>query len=429
MKPDRRKGSVGIRDRIRVARCPLNPLIRPEDVKPSRPDWEVVGVFNAGAIRHGDAIILLLRVAERPRRTDPDKLPVPVLRAGAETSGGFFGGAIGPRGSAGSNGGSRWRELRESDGAQGAAGRQRLDGMQETDGSHGTGCSPDAPADRVETVVLDLGDPELDFSDSRVVRDRAGRTVYLTSLSHLRTARSRDGVRFTVDETPALFPEGPLESWGVEDPRITAIDGRYCITYSAVSERGVAVGLAVTENFRTYRRLGIILPPTNKDVVIFPERIGGDYWMLHRPSPDGIGLPEIWAARSPDLIHWGDHRYVMGVRDGTWESGRIGAGCVPIRTEAGWLVLYHGADRRDVYGMGAVLLDLHRPDRVIARLDEPFMTPTEAYETDGFFGRVVFACGAIVDGGKVMMYYGAADQVTARADIDLPSLLEAMQQR
>jgi predicted GH43/DUF377 family glycosyl hydrolase len=366
---------VKIRERIRAARSPHNPLIRLEDVKPSRPDWEVIGVFNAGAAKCGDTFVLLLRVAERPRRTDPGRLAVPVLRAAGE------------------------------------------------------GGSPAPLADPVETVLLDLNDPELDFRDARVVRDRSGRTVYLTSLSHLRTARSRDGIHFTIDETPSMFPEGPLETWGIEDPRITEIDGRYFLTYSAVSDKGVAVGLAVTDDFRRFRREGVILAPTNKDVVIFPERIGGGYWMLHRPVPERIGLPEIWAARSPDLKHWGDHRYVMGVREGTWESGRIGAGCVPIRTEAGWLVLYHGADRRDIYGMGAALLDLEHPDRVIARLDEPFMTPEEPYETDGFFHNVVFACGAVVDGEKIVMYYGAADQVMARADIDLPQLLQALQRQ
>ena len=353
---------------IGVRRSPLNPLITPADVKPSFPDWEVLGAFNAGVAECEGEIVLLLRVAERPRQTDPGKVTVPVLRA---DTGGFG-------------------------------------------------------ASSICIVELDRNDPDLDFSDLRVVKNRRGETIWLTTLSHLRVARSRDGERFTIDERPSVVPAGPLETWGIEDPRITKIDNRFLVTYSAVSEKGVAVGLLSTRDFRSFAREGTILAPTNKDVVLFPEKINGKYMMVHRPVPEGIGKPEMWIAESPDLIHWGNHRFLMGLSGSGWESARIGAGCVPIRTDEGWLLLYHGADSNHRYCMGAALLDLNDPGRVIARAAEPFMSPEADYETNGFFAGVVFACGAIVKDGRVTMYYGVSDESTASATFGLDEVFNLL---
>lgn len=351
---------------IQLHRSPLNPLIMPRDVKPSHSDWEVMGVFNAGVAQYNDEIILLLRVAERPLQVDPDTLIVPLL------------------------------------------------------------ASDDRSEDHrslMRTVKLDRNEPSLDFSDPRVVRDPDGKTIYLTSISHLRIARSKDGERFTVDDHPTIMPEGRMESWGIEDPRVTLLDGTYYIPYSAVSEKGVSVGLLSTIDFVTFRRDGLILAPTNKDVVLFPERVDGLYYMLHRPVPDSIGQPEMWIAQSPDLLHWGNHRFLMGLRD---SDARIGAGCIPIKTDEGWLILYHGADRQHRYYMSAALLDLKRPEQVIARLDEPLMIPEADYEKNGFFQSVVFACGAIVKDGQVIMYYGAADDSMASVSFELAALLDRL---
>ncbi|MGG1880597.1 glycoside hydrolase family 130 protein [Paenibacillus cisolokensis] len=353
-----------------MQRSALNPLIIPEDIVPSFSDWEVLGAFNAGVARYEDEIILLLRVAERPRQTDPAHVIVPLLAADGEDAG------------------------------------ER---------------SP------ITTVKLDKHHPELDFSDPRVIRNRAGKTLYLTSISHLRLARSRDGEHFTVDEHPSVWPEGAAERWGIEDPRITQIDDQYYITYSAVSEKGVAVGLLSTPDFQAFRREGLILAPTNKDVVIFPEKIGGQYYMLHRPVPEGIGEPEMWIASSPDLKCWGNHQFLMGLRDGLWDEQRIGAGCIPIKTAQGWLVLYHGADRSNRYCMGAALLDLEQPQRVIARMREPILVPEAEYERSGFFGGVVFACGAVVKGQEATMYYGVSDDSMASVTFDLASVLDQLQ--
>ncbi|MEK4476322.1 glycoside hydrolase family 130 protein [Paenibacillus sp. FSL R7-0048] len=339
-----------------------NPIITTSDVKPSRPDFKVLGAFNAGVARYGDETILLLRVAEAPVSTEPGKLLIPILN--------------------------------------------------ETDGKV-----------RVEQLALD--DERYDFSDSRFVAEN-GKMMMLTSMSHLRVARSHDGIHFTVEDHPALFPQGSLESWGIEDPRITAIGSKFYITYSAASIRGVGVGLAETEDFKVFTRHGVILAPENKDVMLFPEQIGGKYYSLHRPVPHSFGAPEMWIAESKDLFHWGNHRFLMGLRPGEWDGGRMGGGAVPFRTERGWLALYHGADTKHRYCMGAVLLDLEDPGKVLARSVRPIMQPEDDYELNGFFGGVIFSCGALLLGETVRMYYGAADEVMAVADIPLQDIFDTL---
>ncbi|WNS43562.1 glycoside hydrolase family 130 protein [Paenibacillus sp. MMS20-IR301] len=341
-----------------VIRAEQNPVVRPNDVKPSRPDFKVLGAFNAGAAVYGDETILLLRVAEAPVSSSEAEVLIPKLN---ETTG--------------------------------------------------------------EIIVerLSAGDERYDFSDSRFVAEN-GQVVMLTSMSHLRVARSRDGIHFTVEDQPALFPQTALEAWGIEDPRITQIEGKYYITYSAASSRGVGVGLAETADFRNFKRHGLMMAPENKDVMLFPEAIQGKYYALTRPVPHAFGAPEMWIAESPDLLHWGNHRFLMGLRKASWDGGRMGGGAVPVRTERGWLALYHGADSKHRYCMGAVLLDLEDPGKVLARSTRPFLEPEADYEVNGFFGGVVFSCGALLNGDTIRMYYGAADEVMAVADIPLEEI-------
>ncbi|WP_342476607.1 glycoside hydrolase family 130 protein [Paenibacillus sp. FSL H7-0350] len=347
---------------MKITRSAHNPLIEARDVAPSRPDFKVLGAFNAGVAQLQEETILLLRVAEAPISDQADEVLVPRLNeAGTE----------------------------------------------------------------VQVERYDRNDPGYDFSDSRFVA-KEGQTVMLTSLSHLRVARSQDGVHFEVEPQPALFPEHPLEAWGIEDPRVTQIGDTYYITYSAASARGVGVGLAETRDFQTFKRRGFMLPPENKDVMIFPETIGGKYYALHRPVPKSFGAPEMWIAESPDLDHWGNHRFLMGLGEQGWDSARMGGGAVPIRTPQGWLALYHGADSSHRYCMGAVLLDLEDPSRVIARSRVPVLEPEASYEVNGFFGKVVFSCGALLLDQTVRMYYGAADEVMAVADIPLQDILDTL---
>lgn len=234
--------------------------------------------------------------------------------------------------------------------------------------------------------------------------------AYLTSLSHLRLARSRDGVHFQIDDQPFLFPARPDEAFGVEDARITYVDGFYWITYTAVSANGPGVGLARTTDFQHVERIGMVLPPPNKDVCLFPERVGGKLMLLHRPMVSDIGKPSVWICESMDGIHWGNHRFVFGATGADWEFQKIGAGPEPMRVDDGWLVLYHGTSARHEYSLALALLDAHDPAHVLDRSTIPLLTPELPWERNGFFPNVVFSNGWVRrDEGGWWVYYGAAD--------------------
>jgi len=335
-------------------------------LRPSQPELAVIGVFNPAVTRHDGRVVALLRIAESQRELSPDEVAATTYNADSK---------------------------------------------------------------RLEVRRWRRGEQDVDVSDPRVIVTE-GRT-WLTSISHLRVARSRDGIRFDVEPTAALFPASAYESFGIEDPRITLLEGTYWINYTAVSERGIATALASTRDFETFERHGIIFPPPNRDVTIFPERIDGRFVALHRPMPTGIGAPSIWVASSTDLRAWGDHRFVAGPRDGQWDDAKIGGGAVPFRVRAGntdaWLAIYHGVTGSSTaYSLGALLLDAQEPGRVIARSREPILKAEAAYEREGFLGGVVFTCGALVDGDRVRVYYGAADGVTAVADISLRQILSGL---
>lgn len=345
-----------------VLRNENNPLLTVDDVKASRDGFRVIGVFNAAVTKYEDNYLLLLRVAEQPVQESEEQFRCPVFN-------------------------------------------ERLG--------------------RIGLKELDRRNGSYDFSDPRVVKGRGSET-YLTSISHLRLAESADGVHFTVSDVPLIEACDKYSAFGVEDARITKIGDTYYINFSAASDNGIVVGLWSTANFKEFQKMGYIFHPDNKDVVLFPERIGGLYYALHRPSGSEYATPNIWIASSPDFIHWGDHRVVAKTRPGSWESERIGAGIVPIRTEKGWLEIYHGADDHNRYCLGVMLLDLEKPWKVISRYEQPLIEPEEPYETDGFFGNVVFSCGAVSENGVVHIYYGASDESMCLADVKLEELLRVL---
>ena len=341
-------------------------LIRPVDILPSSDEFEVVGAFNPGAVRVGDEVVLLVRVAERPRERREGFIGLP-----------------------------RW--------------------------DHAKGLTIDwAPEHEHHTV------------DPRVVTRKYDGLIRLTFISYLRVVRCGDG-RTVREITESIFcPESELEEFGVEDPRITFMNGRFYFTYVAVSRHGPATALASTTDFRTFERHGVIFCPENKDVVLFPEKIGGTFAALHRPvcgSP--FTRPEMWVARSPDLLHWGAHA-PLNVSGGAWQSGRVGAGAPPIRIEEGWLEIYHGNQNPTrpgevgTYHGGAMLLDAENPGRVLRRTPEPFFVPEADFEVGGFISNVVFPTGVVQDGTSLLVYYGAADTSTAVAEFSERELLEAM---
>lgn len=278
---------------------------------------------------------------------------------------------------------------------------------------------------KLQILEFDNSDPKLNRSDPRLV-GYDGKD-YLTTLSHLRLVASTDGINFGEDSSyPAIFGQGELESYGIEDCRVVQIGDTYYLTFTQVSEHGVGVGLRSTTDWRNFRQLGMILPPHNKDCAIFGERIGGKYYALHRPSSQFIGGNYIWLAESPDLVHWGSHRCIAHSRPGHWDSARTGAGAAPIRTPKGWLEIYHGADSENRYCLGALLLDLESPWKVLARSLEPIMEPISDYERAGFLGNVVFTNGHIVDGETATIYYGASDSVICGARFSIPEILSTL---
>ncbi len=280
---------------------------------------------------------------------------------------------------------------------------------------------------KVEILNFDLKDPSLEASDARVITYDG--VDYLTTISHLRLVSSTDGTHFSEDESyPSLFGEGAYESYGIEDCRVAQIDDIYYLTYTMVSPNGVGVGLRTTKDWKTFERKGMIFSPHNKDCAIFEEKINGKYYALHRPSSPQLGGNYIWLAESPDAVHWGNHKCIAKTRQGKFDSKRLGAGAAPIKTKKGWLEIYHGATEKNRYCLGALLLDLDDPTKLIARSEAPIMEPIAAYEKNGFFGNVVFTNGHRVDGDTITMYYGASDQYVCMAEFSIEDILQTLGQ-
>jgi len=277
----------------------------------------------------------------------------------------------------------------------------------------------------IEIIEIEKNDPALDASDPRVINYKGA--DYLTTLSHLRLVCSDDGVRFYEPSGyPTLHGEGILQGFGIEDCRVTKIDDTYYLTFTAVSENGVGVGLRTTKDWKNFTSHGMMLPPHNKDCAIFEEKINGKYYTLHRPSSVDLGGNYIWIAESPDTLHWGNHKCIARSRKGMWDSKRVGAGAAPIKTDKGWLEIYHGANEKHQYCLGALLLDLNDPSKVLARSDEPIMHAAEPYELTGFFGDVVFTNGHVVKDDTITMYYGAADEVVCGATFSIKEILSTL---
>lgn len=285
--------------------------------------------------------------------------------------------------------------------------------------------------------VIDwVGVDEVDTGDPRVAVFRNDGRVRLTFVSHLRVAWSADGLRVdTIERAAAIAPVGEFEAYGVEDPRATYIDGRWWVTYVGVSRHGMATALASTDDFVRFERHGLIFPIENKDVVLFPEKVGGRYAALHRPSGSAkFGKRSIWHAGSPDLLHWGDHGVVLRAEDmGTGDAGaafeRIGAGPPPVRIDEGWLVIYHAMAPTGGEGVGAyhaygMILAGDDPSRVLWRGSGPLMSPVEGFERGGFFSDVVFPTGTVVRGDEMDLFYGAADTCTGVVRVSLREVVD-----
>ncbi len=340
-----------------------NPLIKPGMIQASRNGYKVRGSFNPGAILFGDDIILLLRVAE-DCEAKKGYTAVPYYRF-----------------------------------------------------EEGKGYP--------EILEVELNNPDVQLKDTRGVVYRG--KDYLSTLSHIRIARSRDGINFLVDEKPFIYPCNSSECFGIEDARVVKINDTFYINYTIVSGDGYATALATTTDFVNIERQGIIFAPMTKDVCIFPEKINGKFCALHRPVNSGFGKPSIWYAESPDLIHWGNHKCLIRPRDTIFEEQKIGGGASPIKTSEGWLEIYHGKGRDQMYSLFLLLLDLNDPSIVLKRGEKPILVPEKDYETGGFFPNVVFSNGVCQqENGVLYVYYGACDETVCMAETTIDELLSLL---
>lgn len=280
--------------------------------------------------------------------------------------------------------------------------------------------------DQLSVVSYQKNDPNIDCSDARyVIYDQV---YYLSTLSHLVLLCSDDGIQFyePVGYTTRLFGKGHLESFGIEDCRVVEIEGTFFLTYTQVSSNGAGVGLMSTKDWKSINRLGMAFLPTNKDCAIFGEKINNAYLCFNRPCSVLIGGNYIWLSSSPDMIHWGHHHCLVKSRPGMWDSERVGAGASPMKTDKGWLTIYHGANKNHRYCLGALLLDLEDPRKIIARSTEPIMEPDMNYEQTGFFSDVIFTNGHLVEGDLITMYYGASDSVICMATFSIQEILQSL---
>lgn len=277
----------------------------------------------------------------------------------------------------------------------------------------------------VEIIELDKNHPDLVAVDPRIISYKGA--DYLTTFSHLRLLCSDDGTHFyQPDGYSFLQGEGENETFGIEDCRVALLGDTYYLTYTAVSENGVGVGMRTTKDWKTFYKHGMVFPPHNKDCAIFDEKINGKFYAFHRPSSVAIGGNYIWLAESLDGLHWGNHKCIIKTRTNSWDNARVGAGAAPIKTEKGWLGIYHGADKANRYCLGGFLLSLEAPSKVIARSIIPIMQPSAEYEINGFFGQVIFTNGHIVNGDELTIYYGAADEFVCGAKFSIKSILDSL---
>ncbi|MDH6304859.1 putative GH43/DUF377 family glycosyl hydrolase [Parabacteroides sp. PF5-5] len=277
----------------------------------------------------------------------------------------------------------------------------------------------------IKVIEIATNDPELNLDDPRVICYKG--EDFLTTISYLLPVFSEDRIHFETD--PAYGPllgQDKYSAYGIEDCRVSQINDLYILTYTSVSPQGVAVGMKTTHDWITFEESGLIFPPHNKDCAVFEEKINDRYFAFHRPSSPEIGGNYMWLAQSPDLKHWGNHQCIARTREGHFDSARLGAGAAPIRTDKGWLAIYHGATEKNRYCLGAMLLDLNDPSILLARSEEPLMEPQEAYEMKGFFGEVIFNNGHLVNGDELTIYYGAADEVICGAKASIREILSTL---
>lgn len=234
---------------------------------------------------------------------------------------------------------------------------------------------------------------------------------------------SQDGINWKIDEEKIRFYNEKGELFMpvyAYDPRLVKVEDTYYVIWCQ-DFYGAAIGIAETKDFKTFVRLENPFLPFNRNAVLFPRKLNGNFLMLSRPSDSGhTPFGDIFVSESPDLVYWGKHRHVMGKGSQWWESLKIGGGAAPIETSEGWLLLYHGVSgtcNGYVYSIGGAILDIDNPSIVRYRCENFLLTPEQWYEERGFVPNVTFPCATIQDSktNKMAIYYGAADSYVGLA--------------
>ena len=349
-------------------------LLKPEDFKPSFRGWSIEGVLNPAAVRlPNKKIVLYVRVAEMAGRKHHDLKSCPVVSSEEDYK-------------------KHFKELHKGKAFKMAG----------------------------NIVHIEKGVCRLSTISHfrKVVLSDDGITIEKIYQQHAFTGVKEDG------------------AYGVEDPRIVKIDGKYIMTYVTVAENeGVCTSLAISKDLKNWKRKGIIFREQNKDAFLFPEKINGKYAALHRPEGFfEFSKPSIWISYSPDMIHWGEEKSIMQPRQNSWEQDRLGGGAPPIKTKNGWLLIYHGVrniKNKGIYSAGVTLLDLKNPARIIARSPKgrPLIVPNSSYEKQGFIDNVVFPTGAVptLDGKSLLIYSGGADKIVSVKKISFEEIFRSME--
>ena len=365
-------------------------LIKPKDVKSTSKKLEVVGTFNPGATRvsNGD-IVLYVRVAEKIIKNEDENY------------------CYSPRCE-----GKNKCEI-------------KIDKFEKKD-------------------VMSNSYFDCIFKDG---------TKRLTFISHLRRViLDRTGFKVkSIDSNPSFQGLSHDGEYGVEDPRITKIGSKYYMTYVSLSKLGnISTNYAVSDDCKNWERRGTIFSEQNKDCVLFPEKINKKYYCFNRPEGNfEFSLPHIWLSDSPDLNHWGNSKPLALSKKGKWDYSRIGAGPPPIKTDNGWLLIYHGVIERNkkgtinsirtifgmgekfsVYSAGAALFDLKNPKKLLTKTPSPLIVPTQEYEKKGFVDNVVFPTGMVLDENKkdVLIYSGGGDFVVSVKKIALKDIIGSLKE-
>ncbi len=245
----------------------------------------------------------------------------------------------------------------------------------------------------------------------------------INGVPYIYLGRSGDGIHWAFEPEKIHFVDdqgAPAQPVYAYDPRLVQVEDTYYAIWCQ-DFYGASIGMAKTQDFKTFTRLEDPFIPFNRNAVLFPRKIGGLYTMLSRPSDSGhTPFGDIFLSQSPDLTFWGRHRHVMGKSSHWWESVKIGGGAAPIETDEGWLLFYHGVTgtcNGFVYSIGGAILDIDEPSRVLYRCQNFLLTPTEWYEERGFVPNVCFPCAALADSetGRIAVYYGCADSYVGLA--------------